>query len=183
MTSLRLFVAIYPPPDLAKQLIDALPALDLPDHRPSPVEQVHLTLHFIGDIDARQLEDVRESVRRAAAGLPKFELVPQRLMTLPQHGPVRLVACETDLPPVLAELHQRLVRRLARNPRDHQRFAPHMTLCRFKTPTVRPGVDHALDSENFPPFGIESLRLMRSKLLTSGAQHEVVMTADLVETA
>src|SRR5690606_23530157 len=65
IANLRLFVAAYPPRETAEAMLEALRTLTLPDYRITPIEQVHLTLQFIGDTPARDLDETIESVRRA----------------------------------------------------------------------------------------------------------------------
>src|SRR5687768_18549446 len=105
IANLRLFVAAYPPRDIAQAMLDAMRALKLPSHRATVCEQLHMTLQFIGDTPARDLETTIESVERAAAGLSAFELAVRSLIQLPQRGPARLIAAETDAPATLLELH------------------------------------------------------------------------------
>jgi 2'-5' RNA ligase len=130
-SSLRLFVAVYPPPAVAEHLIGHLSGMGLPPHRAVRPDQVHLTLHFIGDTRAADVSDVTESVRRAAAGLPPIALRVTGLVALPEKPPTRLVAAVCDPDPKLQEIHRRLITRLARKPREPERFMPHLTLCRF----------------------------------------------------
>lgn len=169
--TLRLFVAAYPPPEIADRLLGLLRSKTLPVHRPVPAAQVHLTLHFIGDTSERELNSVRESVARSAAGLPAFDLAVSGLATLPERGEARLVAAVADLHPTALELHRRLVRRLARTPRPGERFTPHLTLCRFNPP-----VRGLRISEPFPPLSwrIAAVRLVRSVLKPGGAEHAAV---------
>jgi RNA 2',3'-cyclic 3'-phosphodiesterase len=178
MANLRLFVAIYPPPEVADAMLHALSALVLPPSRATPGEQVHLTLQFIGDTPAKGLDAAIESVQRAAAGLVAFALSPWRLIRLPERGPARLIAMETDAPPTLLELHRRLVVRLARNVKDRnaERFRPHLTLCRFKSPASGVIVDHAT---NVPAFDVRRVMLMRSTLGPQGATHHEVASCTL----
>ena len=176
--NLRLFAAIYPPPDLAQMMLDQLNGQRLPAHRATPVEQVHMTVQFIGDTPSAELDAVMKSVERAAAGLKPFDLAATHLISLPEHGPARLVAVETDSHSTLLEIHRRLVTRLARNARDADadRFRPHMTLCRFRSPArgVRVQLQLAL-----PPFAVTRLCLMRSTLNPSGALHHEVSAFEL----
>lgn len=175
---LRLFVAAYPPPDTACAALAALEPLGLAANRPTPPDQVHLTLCFLGDTPARELDDVRESVERSAAGLPAFTLVPRRLVTLPQRGRPRLVALETDSDPTLLELVRRLTKRLAKRARQEpaDRFLPHMSLCRFSHTADPRRVDAPLD---LPAFAIDRIVLVRSVLLPSGAEHRPVLETPL----
>jgi 2'-5' RNA ligase len=173
VTNLRLFVALYPPADLGHAMLRALDSLSLPRHRLTPPDHVHLTLQFIGDLPAAEMDDVRESVARAAAGLGSFSLTPRRLVSLPERAHPRLIAAETDAPGTLMELQRRLAHRLARNVRakSGDRFRPHFTLCRF-APGPRPDpVDHPVA---LPAFTVEHIRLMRSTLRPDGATHHEV---------
>ncbi len=167
----RLFVAIYPPADFVIAAMNRLAQIALPEHRPTPPEQVHMTLQFVGDAPARELPTIRESVERAAAGITAFELAPIRFITLPERGPARLVAVETDAPPSLRELQRRLAIRLARNARERadERFLPHLTLARFRgagTPGVR-----VAQAASLTAFRVEAVLLMQSVLGAGGAWH------------
>ncbi len=170
---LRLFVAAYPPLGLAREMVARATAMDLPRHRATPAEQVHLTLQFIGEREAGEVAAVLESVRRSAAGLTAFTLGAIRLMTLPRRGAARLVAAEISSPPALLELHRRLAHRLAREPRERagDRFTPHMTLLRLGSAAPGLGVDLPL---NLEPFEVREVLLMKSWLRPDGAVHAEV---------
>lgn len=157
-------------------MLDLLPPLDLPAHRTTPREQVHVTVHFIGDMDARRLDDTIESVERSASGLHTFVLTPLRLVALPERGHPRLVALETDAPPPLVELHRRLVHRLARPARKAERegagrdrFLPHFTLCRFAHGVRAEQIDRPVSID---PIPVGHVSLVSSVLHAAGARHE-----------
>jgi 2'-5' RNA ligase len=176
---LRLFVAAYPPLALARDWLARLPALNLPAHRPTPPEQVHLTLQFIGDTEASDLPRVLESIERSASGIAPFTLTPLRLISLPQRAAARLIAIETDAPAPLMELHRRLAQRLARrarrNPDAPDRFTPHLTLCRFAPPA--PGVARSIELDAYASnhaFPVESIHLIASELKPTGAEHRPI---------
>jgi 2'-5' RNA ligase len=170
---MRLFVAVYPPAEAVRAMLRALRRLNLAGTRVTPAEQVHLTLLFIGETQPRELERVRESVARSAAGVEAGALKPLRLITLPEGRTPRLVAVETDAPAPVIEVQRRLAVRLARpgRGREGERFRPHLTLCRFSH-TARAGrVDEPIEAE---PFRVESVALVRSVLRREGAEHAVV---------
>lgn len=171
-------MAVYPPAETARSLARAVGAMDAAPHRLTPLEQVHLTLLFIGDTDPEDMAGVIESVERSAAGLGAFELRPLRLATMPRRGTPRLIAAITDAPGSMLEVQRRLATRLARNARDRRggRFEPHLTLCRF-TPQARPEPMEA--PLEVPPFRVEQVMLMRSVLHPSGAQHALVHAVTL----
>jgi len=176
--NLRLFVAAYPSHESARAMLKALEKLSAPPHKVTPREQVHLTIQFIGDVPVRDLEATTESVQRAASGLERFMLQPRRLISLPERGPARLIAAETDAPASLMELQRRLAIRLASHVRekDDRPYRPHLTLCRFRAPVMRFTLEEVVDIEGSE---VSRIVLMRSALSPTGAQHHEVMTCEL----
>lgn len=176
--TLRLFVAVYPPRQTARALLQAIPELDLPPHRLVHPEQIHLTLHFIGDTPSVELDAITESIRASTGGLGPFALAPQGLITLPERRRPRLLAARTDRPGNLMELQRRLAARLARRARRRpgDRFRPHLTLCRFRSPAPKPAIDVPLA---VAPFEVETIELVRSTLRPDGAHHDTVTVFEL----
>ncbi len=167
---LRLFVAVYPPVEAARAMLGLLDGVELGEHRVTPIEQVHMTMQFVGDTLPGKVEEVVETVRRAAGGIEGFELRPVRLITLPERGGARLAAVATDGPPPLLELQRRLASRLARRARREKgdRFLPHLTLCRFREGAQVERVEQAVVMEG---FAVREVRVMRSVLRAGGAEH------------
>ena len=173
---LRLFVAIDPPKEVCASLLSELErTCDVSNARLTPLDQIHMTLQFIGDSDARQLESVMESVERSTSGIGRFELTVRALIQLPERGRPRLIAAETDAPGNLLELQRRLAHRLAHHARKNaaDRFRPHLTLCRYRRDGRaerfgEPGRVEALS------FQVERVRLISSVLRSDGATHREV---------
>jgi 2'-5' RNA ligase len=178
IANLRLFVAAYPPERVAAALLEEVSRIDLPPCRVTAIDQVHLTLQFIGDMPATEMDATVESVERAAAGLKRFELEARRMISLPERGPARLVAAELSAPAALLELQRRLASRLAGEPRSRpgDAFRPHMTLCRFRSPSLRGRIDLAVPAESFT---VTRVALMKSLLRAEGAVHQEVAGIEL----
>ncbi len=175
---LRLFLALYPPAAVARELLEQLARLELPQHRPTPLDQVHMTVLFLGDVDERDLTATVESAERAAASVAPFELKVNALEALPEQGLARLIAAATDAPRELVELRRRLVSRLAAQRAKPGPLHPHLTLCRFPSPT-------RLDFEPVPlagpAFRVDALSLQKSVLHTAGAEHRQIARIALGE--
>lgn len=167
---LRLFIAAYPPPEIAAALVDAARGLGLSSLKPSSPDQVHITLLFIGDTDERRLDETAESMHRAASGVRAMSLSVDRLIALPERGDARLIAGEASAPPVLTELQKRLAQRLVRTrPTRERGFLPHLTLGRFPGSGVRLR-ERAWRVAKLA-FQLAEIRLMASVLKPSGAEH------------
>lgn len=169
MAPLRLFVAVHPPPAAASALLDTLSDLGRDDLRAVPAGQVHLTLLFIGNRSSRELDATLARVEASARGVPAFRVRPLRLVPLPRPGLARTLVAGTDRPASLLEIHERLVRRLARNPapRPRDTFFPHLTLGRFRGESPCE-VDRPLAVE---PFPVGSIAVFASELRPEGAVH------------
>lgn len=168
----RLFVAAYPPAASAKGFLECLPRDIDEEWRRTRREQIHLTVFFIGNVAKNALEATLESVERSCSGVPAFSLQPERVATLPEKGPKRVLVVTTEAPASLLEIRGRLVQRLARMARvkPNDRFLPHFTVARARRPTNRP-IDAPVE---LPPLEIHELRLMRSVLTPDGAEHRLV---------
>lgn len=168
----RLFVAVYPPPAIVTWMAELVQSLSLPPHRLVPLEQVHLTVHFIGTVASKERPAISESVARSVAGLRPFELTTSSIRTLPanEKRPARVIAVETCASQVLKEIKSRLVRRsirpLRRDPLG--RFVPHLTMVRLAPPAVGFGIDHLIEQRSFE---VSEVQLMQSDLKASGAVH------------
>ncbi|MGQ0629110.1 MAG: RNA 2',3'-cyclic phosphodiesterase [Phycisphaerales bacterium] len=177
---LRLFAAIYPERPLAEALLALLPGLGLPEHRVSPIDQVHLTLAYIGETPAKEVRTIEESVQKGCAGIRPFELEITGLSTIPvppDRAPARLLAAMTTAPSGLLELQKRLASRLVRGA-SGSGFVPHLTLCRFpqdaKTiATVERPRAFALEVA-LGAMAVGEVALVRSVLTREGAVHEIM---------
>jgi 2'-5' RNA ligase len=171
--TLRLFVAAYPAREVVASLQEARRAVAPAGVREVAPGQVHLTLQFIGPVEPRDLERVEESVGAACRGVGAFELRPQRLISLPARGPVRVIAAETDAPAQLIELHRRLAQRLARDARQDpaDRFMAHVTLARAQAGASAARVDAPVGCG---PFRVDRVVLVRSVLRPEGAEHRAL---------
>lgn len=188
-TSLRLFVAVYPPAETVAHLRSLAAAHpSLPPGVFTPAEQVHLTLLFIGDSHENRLSDISESVRRSCAGISPFSLRVESLGTLPHKGSKRLLAAMVSSPPPLIELQRRLSHRLARRPhaKRGEEFCPHITLYRFRPQAPNdvgvaraPQGGEAASCDRIE-FEVQHVALVRSVITDAGAEHRTLESFPLV---
>jgi 2'-5' RNA ligase len=91
--SLRLFVAVWPDADTRRQLAGVLERLRQPDADVKwvPPENLHLTLRFLGDMDAERVPDLQECLARAVAPAAPFAVRYEELGTFPPRGAARVI--------------------------------------------------------------------------------------------
>lgn len=183
--TLRLFVAAYPDEELLSFLRERFDRNDWPAHRRVANEQIHLTLCFMGDRAAGKLDGIRARIAEAIRGIGPLESQPLRLIGVPKRGKARLVAAELEGSETLCGLQRRLVDLLlpedARKTAGH--FLPHLTLCRFRTPTrLRLENDvfaRRRTRKRVPHFSLGAIRLMCSELRPQGAEHRCIEEFEL----
>ena len=179
---LRLFTAVRVPRPRLEWLDDAAGELKaLPGARWTAVENQHVTLNFLGWIEAGALPQVTAAVDAAARGHAPAEVALSELGAFPKSRRARvlwtgLADPEGLLPALAASLGQRL--RIVGYEPEERPYTAHLTLARFKTPRSLEGLLPDLPDPP-APFLVDRVTLFRSRLSPSGARYEVVHEAYL----
>lgn len=151
----RLFLALWPDADEQAALVRyRTPWAFPPGSSPIRAERLHMTLHFIGQVDRRHLNEVSDGLavplEPFAIDFSRAEIWPRGLAVLPV----------TETPSELRQLHARLgdaLRRLEL-PVEKRGFRPHVTLARRVAGTVPPSDDPQLRWQVSDYSLVESLR-------------------------
>jgi 2'-5' RNA ligase len=136
---IRAFYAFFPLPGIAAALASLGEALPLePSARLQDLSQLHMTIAFVGDVDAQRLEVLRGVGRRQRAGAMCLEFAAYEYWPKPEV----VVAAVRDVPPPLIQFWETLHRELAARgfALTPKRLRPHVTLARkvAQTPVLPP---------------------------------------------
>ena len=167
----RLFAALRPPAAIRAVLLDTMGGV--PHARWQDDDQLHVTLHFIGEVETPQAEDVAAALAGVSA--------PAMMARIAGVGSFdhSLWAGVAPHDPLVA-LHRKIVQALARVgiAPDRRAYLPHITLARMprsagnSAAVTRWIADHAaLASETFP---LDRLILYESSLGGEGARYHVI---------
>lgn len=151
----------------------------LPDLRWVDPTSIHLTLAFLGEIDALQLEKAIEATRYAAASSNPFTY---RLSGAGIFGPPRQPRVFwmgiSEPSGTLSVVHQALTLALEQQgfAVEKRPFSPHLTLARIKSPLSPEQLQllqQLLVRYQFasPAYHVTHLYVMKSELARSGAQY------------
>jgi len=162
----RLFVAIDPPQAVRRQL-QAIQH-GLPGARWTSPQQLHLTLHCLGE---QPLQPTQAALADVHA--ERFSLGITGVGVFPPRGSARVLWAGMPPEPPLRSLHSKLAEALKTvgYVPEQRPFHPHVTLARFKSP---PDQEHLRAYRQrhaalkIPSFPVESFILYRSVLGTSG---------------
>lgn len=182
----RLFVAVRFPESVRAAVWDAMAPLraTTASVRWTPVEQLHITLRFLGNVTVRSIPAIEEGLRDAAAACAPFTLRLGGVGAFPSLRRPRVLWLGADSGPGLQGLYTAVEKALEASgfAPEERRFRAHVTLGR-----VRRGSGSG--STKYGPSGelariaatvdlhaesaVGHLYLMRSRLSPKGAKHTV----------
>ncbi len=168
---MRLFAALVPP-ERAVEHLDAFlePRRGAAAYRWAGVEQFHVTLAFLAEVEERRLDDLVERLGRAAARRTAFETAISGGGAFPNAARARVLWAGLDLDEHGRTELDRLATgcRAAANragiPVDGQRFRPHVTVARLGRPQEASSFVRLLDAYAGPRWVADRLTLVESHL-------------------
>lgn len=191
MSVIRAFIALdlsdelYQQLDsLSKDLIRRLPEVPV---RWVPVENIHLTLKFLGDVSLANLEILEKMLETEILNHEPFEISVGDLGAFPSERRPRVIWVGVEAPPELAQMQRAIEAQTTRlgYAADTRPFSPHLTLGRVsrnaKSGEIRK-VSEALENHKVGFLGVTRIRevhLYRSDLQPGGAVYTRLFSASL----
>lgn len=184
----RIFIAINLPNDIKRELSlyehkwPELPA------KWTPMDNMHITLEFLGDLTDEELGEVCIVVKEVAQRHSSFSINLNNVSYgPPKKIPPRMVWAKgeksEELSDLKDDLQKYLLERVAFRP-ELKNFSPHITLARISEwkwkkiePEERPEVNENIDFI----FTVESIEVMESELKRGGPQYIVIESRSLKE--
>jgi len=168
----RLFTALEIPRDAALSL--SLLRGGLPGARWIDVENYHITLRFIGDVEGHVADEIANALDRVRR--PEFMISLSGVDAFGSKKPHSIYAGVSPSPELNAlqgEI-ERICQRL-RIPADPRKFTPHVTLARLRNPRIDDVVHYLSSRGNFStlPFKVGRFVLMSSRDSVGGGPYVV----------
>jgi len=191
MSVIRAFVAIEIPvliqEDLIKQTSRLRQTLGDDLIRWVPVQNMHLTLKFLGDIAASHLDFLKQSVSQIASTAIAFDLQIRGFGSFPNSKLPRILWAGLYAPAVLNDL-QRSVESASVKlgyKKEDRAFSPHLTLARVRqnlsTSQIQQ-IRNAIEQFQLGNIGsarVDSIHLFKSDLAPAGATYTKLFSAGL----
>ena len=126
----RLFLALDLPDEVDMDI--QMMSGGIPGARWQKPEQLHLTLHFLGEVDGGVMRRLIAALGQLEA--PAFELGLRGAGVFPPRGQPRVIWLGVDPPEPVRVLHQRSARILDELglERERRKFSPHVTVARLR---------------------------------------------------
>ena len=169
----RLFVAIRPPRPIRETLLNVMGGVA--GARWQSEDQLHLTLRFIGEVEAHVADDVVSSL--GSVRHPPFRIALSRIGSFERRGQPEVLWAGVAPQDEIRVLHKKVdqaCQRAGLAP-EGRAFAPHITLARLKrgSGSIAAFIETngGLSSE---PFTADSFGLYESQLTPEGAVYSLV---------
>ena len=135
---------------------------------------IHLTLKFLGNVEASRIESISEAVGVAAREIRPFEIEISGSGCFPSPRKPRVLWVGfSNVPEPLKQLHSNIEQELARVgfPPETRSFSPHLTIGRIRMPHNSARVAETLISQGFEAEGFTAreVNVMRSELRPTGS--------------
>ena len=179
---MRLFVAVNLPADVREAVWTAAE----PARRGSPPvrwvgpDGIHVTLKFLGEVADERLDELRQALGRAAAGIRRFTLELAGGGVFPGPSRARVFWAGVVAEPQLELLQHAVEREIAPLgfATEVRAFHPHVTLGRAERDAAPGDLRRAAERITAVGFAgsvlVETVDLMRSRLSPRGAAYEAV---------
>jgi 2'-5' RNA ligase len=192
LENIRLFLAIFPPAEIAQGLKEAgrslassLSAKEVAWTRP---EQIHLTLNFLGNVEWARVEELARAVEAVCGRGESHLLQAGGLGCFPSPARPRIIwAGLGGAVAILAELKRMLDESLAKlgYAPETRPFHPHLTIGRVKllSASDRRHLASTLPKWSAADFGswtVKRIELMQSVLSPTGAEYTKVQSFRLM---
>lgn len=170
---IRLFFALWPGEALRERLHAAAGGIPIEGAaRRVPRDNLHMTLHFIGNVFFEEMICLQRQARRVTADRFRFDIDCQGFFGKPR---VAWLGCR-ELPAALGELQAQLGRQLqlcGYQP-EARRYQPHVTVARR--------IEAVSDRARFEPipWAVGDFSLIEVRQLKKGVQYRVVETYPLL---
>lgn len=152
-----------------------------------PIENIHLTLKFLGDVSTANLDLLKKMLEREAADHPPFEFSVGELGAFPSIRRPRVIWVSVQAPQELLALQHGIDAETARlgYPREDRPFSPHLTLGRVSRGATHDDTRKISDVLSIYKVGyigaaqVNAVHLYRSDLKPSGAFYTAIYSAPL----
>ncbi len=182
----RIFIAIKPTDSNLSQLLSIQQLLQnlIPKCRPLSSQNIHMTTHFIGEIDVLKVNVLIELLKNETLGKKHFQYLNEPAI-FPNYKNARVIGVGSSVTSYeLEELYTKVTKIINSIGLKTERrpFYPHITLFRMSSACYidKESLRRAME-ERVIKFEVSGLFLYESKLEKSGARYEIIEKFELAD--
>ena len=182
---IRTFIALETHESVKKSILEIQDQLrNIPGARVSwgRTEGIHLTLKFLGDVDAILIPEITEDLSRTDIPVCHINLCTTGCGAFPNFRKPRVLWIGVDGGESLLELQKSIDTRLSEFgfPPERRRFHPHLTVGRIRTIDRDSPLTDRFREIELPPveWQVSEVKVMSSTLKPGGAEYRILASLD-----
>ncbi len=145
--------------------------------KPVSLDQLHLTLKFFGEVDEEKAGEIKKLVRASSKDFEPFRFRLHGCGAFPNENYLKVLWIGMKDEETLVKLGTRLQVAFWDIGFSQDKFSPHLTLFRVKSPKNKEAIQKTMAryrDTNFGEVEVEEILLMKSQLTPQGPIHTVV---------
>jgi len=177
---MRAFIAIETSAELREKMAELQKQLDIDGVNLVEKENLHLTLHFLGEIDENTKDRVVQAMSKINS--KKFEMSCGGVGAFPSNNYIRVIWVGAEAPEI-REIYEQLGGELAKIGLKKEEFSPHITLARVKFLKDKSKLTEFLGESSEIEIGdcvVDRVILKKSTLTPKGPVYENVYEKKLL---
>jgi len=144
-------------------------------------ENIHLTIKFLGSADSIIVPSIIDNINDAVSNTAPFNLEVKGIGAFPNAKKSRIIwaGLTSKNMDIFQKLYESIEQRMIRLSfdKEERQFKPHLTLARIKSPEKNSKIKNYIEKNTEFGFGtinVNSVKLMKSTLLTGGAKYDCI---------
>ena len=186
----RLFIAVPIQESVRNQIVKGISETELSKKMPvrwTPVQNLHLTLQFLGDVEEKRIPLLKQILDRIRIPETKEELVFTGIGTFPNRNSPRIIWLGIESNDYLQKMQRSLTGSLDEEgfETDHKRFKAHLTLGRVRdnalvSNEIMSGFETGWSRLQISSSALDSVTLFESRLRPGGPVYSAVYEKKLL---
>lgn len=182
---MRTFIGIDLPENIKENLREVIERVKkIKEAKPVKVENLHITLKFLGEIESGKIELIRGKLN-LVKNFKSFDVEIKGIGVFPSEKKVRVLWVGAEDNGYLKKLNDRIEESLKEFGFEKEReFVSHITIARFKSVPNLNFIKEIMGKygeKNFGKFNVKNFYLYESQLMPDGPVYKKIEKFDLLE--
>jgi len=176
---MRTFIGIDLPDDIKENLKEVVDRLKkIREAKPVKIENLHITLKFLGEVEEKDIENIKEKLKNCAENFEIFDVEIKGIGVFPSEKRVRVLWIGAEDEGYLKKLNNKIEEALTKFGFEKEKdFVGHITVARFKSvPNLNfiKEISEKYKEFLFGKFKVDRFNLYESKLTPEGPIYKVI---------
>jgi len=176
---MRTFIGIDLPEEIKlnlKEVVDRLKKIK--EAKPVKIENLHITLKFLGEVEEKEIEKIKERLKGCAKNFNSFDVEVKGVGVFPSEKKVRVLWIGALDDGYLKKLNKKIEEEMEKFGFEKEKeFVSHITVARFKSVPNLNLIKDLIEKYKdflFGKFSVKNFQLYESKLTPDGPVYKII---------